>query len=78
MEIWIYIYVHFYKLHYHLHVMGILDIPDSKSSRILQSVRKENHEKNGGERLIKLVTNNCSDFTLLLLVTKISSLLINK
>lgn len=33
--------------------MGILDIPDSKSSRILPSVRKEifpfYHEKNGGK-----------------------------
>lgn len=62
--------------------MGILDIPDSKSSRILPSVRKEIFpfylEKKGGERQIKLVTNNCSDFTLLLLVTRIGSLLINK
>lgn len=60
-------------------IINILDIPNSKSTRVLLSSEERNHSiLSGGERQIKRITNNCSDSTLVLLVTIIGSLLMNK
>ena len=52
MEIWIHVYVHSCNSPYHWHLMDILDIPHSKSSKVLHLARTEipfYHVKKNGD-----------------------------